>query len=407
MYPALRYPARLRGKSARLAFLVPLLLSAALCLAQAGRSPWSTTTDAFLAELKLMQGDRNAFHADTYFAPGGIICVVVAGELVHCVPFGYSSTSNSKDLGEKPAARHDPALGPPVRENSLFRLGSTSKLFVGLALAMCKDRGLVQYDAPLANYLSEFKATEVGKITLQQLFTHSGGLPSLHKAGLRENDPEIVNATIADIIGSMVQLSPDTAKLGRFSYSNAGVALLAEVVARVAGRPYEAFVAGEILAPLDMKQTWFHTRQIDRSLKTTGYFPNFSAATDPDLQGYAPVGGMYSTGPDMAKLMGLLQRALSGKGPLPAPFKPEIIRDLTSVYLKEGQRGMGVSIDIGYNEGQTMLGHNGRIDGYASYFTWARESEVGLVFLANGAFPLGRTSAPALLKRLLPIQKTD
>lgn len=390
-----------------LALILPLLFSAIPGLGAETKSPWITTTEQFLSELKLMQGDRNAFNPDTYFAPGGIICIVVAGKPVHCLPFGYSSASRVQDLAEKPAARHDPAQGPPVTENSLFRLGSTSKLFVGLALAMCKDRGLVQYDDPLSKHVSEFAGTEVGKLTLKQLFTHSGGLPSLHKAGLRETDDEVVKATMTEIISSMVKISPDASKLNQFSYSNVGVVLLAEVVARVQRQPYEAFVEREILAPLGMKQTWFHTSQIDTALKTTGYFPNFSAATDPDLQGYAPVGGMYSTGPDMAKLMSLFQKAFNGKEPLPAPFKPEIIRDLTSVHLKEGQRAMGVSMDIGYNEAHTMIGHNGRISGYASYFIWAREAEVGLVFLANGAFPLGRTSAPELMKRLLRIKQTD
>jgi CubicO group peptidase (beta-lactamase class C family) len=395
------------GKSPWRALILPLIFAAGLCLGQEHRNPWITTSEAFLSELKLMQGDRNAFNPDTYFAPGGIICVVVAGKPTQFLPFGYGSANDAKDLADKPAARFDPALGTPVGERSLFRLGSTSKLFVGLALAMCKDRGLVQYDAPLSKYLSEFEGAEVGRITLQQLFTHSGGLPSLHKAGLRETDDEVIKATMADIISSTLKLTPDASKLNQFSYSNVGVVLLAEVVARVQRRPYEAFVESEILTPLGMKHTCFHPSQIDRSLKTTGYFPNFRPATDPDLQAYAPVGGMYSTGPDMAKLMSLFQQALQGKEPLPAPFKPEIIRDVTSVYLQEGQRAMGVSMDIGYNEGQTMIGHNGRIDGYASYFTWAKESEVGLVFLANGAFPLGRTSAPELMKRLLRAKKTD
>lgn len=407
MDTTLRSPIPRRRNSLWRALIVPLIFSTALCLGREGASPWVATTEEFLSELKLMQGAMNTFTPDTYFAPGGIICVVVAGKPVHCVPFGYGSAPRVQDLSDQPARHFDPARGTPVAENSLFRLGSTSKLFVGLALAMCKDRGLVQYGDPVAKYLREFEGNAVGKLTLQQLFTHAGGLPSLHKPGLRERDDEVVKATMAEIISSVLKLTPDPSKLDRFSYSNVGVVLLAEIISRVQGRPYEAFVESEILAPLGMKQTYFHTSQIDRALKTTGYFPNFSPAADPDLQAYASVGGMYSTGPDMAKLMALLQQALRGDEPLPVPFKPEIIRDLTSVFLREGPRAMGVSIDIGQGEGQTMLGHNGRIDGYASYFTWAKEAEVGLVFLANGGFPLGRTSAPELMKRLLRVKQAE
>ena len=103
MYPALLYPISMRKRSLWMALIIPLIISAALCPAQEGRSPWITTTEEFLSELKLMRGAMNAFTPDTYYAPGGIICVVVAGEPVHCLPFGYSSANNIKDLVDKPA----------------------------------------------------------------------------------------------------------------------------------------------------------------------------------------------------------------------------------------------------------------------------------------------------------------
>ncbi len=204
-----------------------------------------------------------------------------------------------------------------------------------------------------------------------------------------------------DILDSAKAISPDPAKIGEFSYSNVGIVLLAEIVSRVQGIPYEAFVKKKILLPLGMNHTYFHTSEIDPSLQTTGYYPHFQPAIDPDLQGYAPVGGMYSTGPDMAKLMSLLQNALSEGSHDDLPIKSEVIRNTTLIFLKEGQKAMGASIDTGYREGQTLIGHNGRINGYASYFTFAKEAEIGLVFMANGGFPLGRTAAPELLGRLL------
>ena len=156
-----------------------------------------------------------------------------------------------------------------------------------------------------------------------------------------------------------------------------------------------------------MHQTWFHTRDIDLKLKATGYFPNFQPAIDPDLQGYAPVGGMYSTAQDMAKLMGLLQLALDESYSAQLSIKAAVVCDLTSVYYQEDQHSMGVSVDIGYKDGHTMIGHNGRIDGYASFFTFSREANIGLVFMANGGFPLGRTSAPALLEKILEAREAN
>lgn len=392
---------KMPGKLYRLIFILTSSVLAIASFGQETQSHFVTTIEGFLAELKLMQGDKTAFTPDTYYAPGGVICVVVEGELVYCRPFGYSHTNHIESLVDKPADQFDSSLGNPVEEDSLFRLGSTSKMFVGLALAMCKQRGLVDYDDPVSKYVSTLANTEAGKSTLKQLFTHSAGLLPLHKPGLRERDDQVTGASMREIIGSTSEMSPDPSKIGKFSYSNVGILLLAEVVSKVQELPFEAFIKTEILEPLGMHHTWFHTTEIDPELKTTGYFPNFQPATDPDLQGYAPVGGMYSTGSDMAKLMGFLQNALKGRKQGNLPIKPEIITDLTRVYLKEGQRAMGVSIDIGYREGYTMIGHNGRIDGYASFFSFSKEADVGLVFMANGGFPLGSTSAPTLLDQLL------
>ncbi len=380
-------------------FYSAILFTTLSCSGPEKKKPWHSTTETFLSKLGLMQGDRESFTPDTYYAPGGIICVVAEGEAKLHRPFGYGSTDRIEDLVGQSASSIDPSLGTPVVENSLFRLGSTSKMFVGLALAMCKHEGLVDYDEPVSKYIDELSNTDTGKTPLKQLFTHSGGLPPLHKEGLRERDDEVTNATMADILASAAAISPDSTKVGQFSYSNVGIILLAEIVSRAQRIPYEAFVKNEILAPLGMNHTYFHTSEIDPSLKTTGYYPHLQSAIDPDLQGYAPVGGMYSTGPDMAKLMSLFQKALSGKTQN-LVIKAEIIEDLTTEYHREGDRAMGVSIDIGYHDGYTMIGHNGRINGYASYFTFAKEPDVGLIFMANGGFPLGRTSAPELLRRL-------
>ncbi|MDA0347990.1 MAG: serine hydrolase [Verrucomicrobia bacterium] len=378
-----------------------LLLFAVSCSTQREEESFIAVTDEFLSELKLMQGDKNAFTPDTYYAPGGVIGIVANGELVVCRPFGYGEASNVEALVNQPADLIDPALGQPVRQDSLFRLGSTSKLFVGLALALCKDQGLVDYEAPVSNYIDDLRKKEVGKLTLKQLFTHTGGLPLLHKPGLRERDDEVTQATMAEIVENAATLSPDSSKIDQYAYSNVGILLLAEVVSRVQELPYEAFIQVEILNPLEMHHTWFHTRDIDLKLKTTGYFPHFQPAVDPDLQGYAPVGGMYSTGQDMAKLMGLFQLAVDESHSASLPINASVIRDLASVYFQEGQHRMGVSVDIGYRDGHTMIGHNGRIDGYASFFTFSREAKTGLVFMANGGFPLGRTTAPALFEKIL------
>jgi CubicO group peptidase (beta-lactamase class C family) len=262
IHQSLRELSVLRGKfiiikPLWIVLFISTIFSAEFSFGQKSKESWISTTENFLSDLKLMQGDKESFTPDTYFAPGGIICLVIEGDVKYYRPFGYSRAYNIEDLTEKSAAQLDPASGTPVKENSLFRLGSTSKMFVGLSLAICKNRGLVNYDNPISKYLNEFLYTESGDISLKQLFTHSGGLPPLHKPGLRERDPEVINSTMAEIIGSVLELIPDPSKTNQFSYSNVGVLLLAEVVSRVQPQPYETFVQNEILDPLGMNHTYF------------------------------------------------------------------------------------------------------------------------------------------------------
>lgn len=132
-----------------------------------------------------MQGDKNASTPDTYYASGGMICVVTDGELVVSRPFGDVDTSDIESLINQGADQFDPSLGNPVKMDSLFRLGSTSKMFVGLALAICKEDGLVSYDDAASKYIDTLEDTAAGETTLRQLFTHSGGLLPLHRPGLR------------------------------------------------------------------------------------------------------------------------------------------------------------------------------------------------------------------------------
>ncbi len=124
-----------------IAFYAAVLFTTLSCSGPEQKEPWLSTTETFLSELGLMQGDKESFTPDTYYALGGIVCVVSEGEAKLYRPFGYSSSDRIEDLLDQPASKIDPSLGTPVVENSLFRLGSTSKMFVGLALAMCKDEG--------------------------------------------------------------------------------------------------------------------------------------------------------------------------------------------------------------------------------------------------------------------------
>ena len=80
-----------------------LAVSVSTSFGQSTQANLASATDEFLSELKLMQGDKTAFTPETYYAPGGMICVAARGELVVSRPFGYADTSNIESLIDQAA----------------------------------------------------------------------------------------------------------------------------------------------------------------------------------------------------------------------------------------------------------------------------------------------------------------
>lgn len=151
--------------------------------------------------------------------------------------------------------------GRGADEDTAFEVGSISKVFGGLLLADAIDRGEVTADTTLGEVFG-YPAEGSGAITLQQLASHTSGLPRL---------PSSVPFRLRGFLAQIANTNPypqsvdDVIELGRdahpkadpgFSYSNFGAALLGQALARVTGTSYPELVAERITGPLGMDRTW-------------------------------------------------------------------------------------------------------------------------------------------------------
>src|ERR1051326_4113711 len=147
----------------------------------------------------------------------------------------------------------------PLDGDSVFEIGSVTKVFTTTLLADMVERGEVSLSDPVSKYLPKTVKTPTrdGKeITLFDLATHTSGLPRM-PTNLIERDPKNPYADYSvDQLYEFLSGYTLTRRIGeKYEYSNLGVGLLGHVLALRAGTDYETLVRNRISQPLKMENT--------------------------------------------------------------------------------------------------------------------------------------------------------
>jgi len=171
-------------------------------------------------------------------------------------------------VAERGLVRFSDALGDAVREplrhaatfETIFDLASLTKpLVTGMLLALLFERGLVDPDSPVAEYLPEFGGADKREVTVRHLLTHTSGLPAWRPLYvLCRGDVESVPREIA----SQPLEQPPGA---RVVYSDLGFITLGLLAQRVTLTRLDELARREIFAPLGLKRTFFNP---EKSLQT-------------------------------------------------------------------------------------------------------------------------------------------
>jgi len=147
----------------------------------------------------------------------------------------------------------DAHTGRPVDGETLFGVFSTSKGLTATIIHILADRGLLEYDAPVARYWPEFAAHGKGGITLRHVFTHTAGLPQMPPgAGVPQQ------CDWDWMVHALEQLAPlwEPGTLAGYHALTYGW-LLGEVARRVTGRGIDQLLQDEICAPLGINSLFF------------------------------------------------------------------------------------------------------------------------------------------------------
>jgi CubicO group peptidase (beta-lactamase class C family) len=198
----------------------------------------------------------------------------------------------------------------PWEKNTVCRIRSMTKPFVGTAILMLADDGKLSIDDPVSKHIASFDNERSDAVTVRHLLTHTGGFtqPGYPEAlGSYSNLREAVDA-----VGTAGPSSPPGTE---WIYSDAGSATLGAIVAQVSGMAAEQYIRAKIVEPLGLSDTFLNLED-DNSLRPrvsstyqrtpSGSFTKYWDSTSPQvMQFFRASGGMYSTTHDYARFLEL------------------------------------------------------------------------------------------------------
>ncbi|MGO8817000.1 MAG: serine hydrolase [Terriglobia bacterium] len=271
----------------------------------------------------------------------------------------------------------------PLNGDTIFEIGSVTKVFTSLLLSDMVQRGEVALADPVAKYLPpEVKVPERGGrvITLVDLSTHTSGLPRL-PTNLKPKDPAnpYADYSVEQLYQflSSYQLTRDIGS--QFEYSNLGGGLLGHALSRRAGMSYETLVRSRITQPLGMTCTGITLTPEMKARLATGHDDKLAAVPNWDLPTLAGAGALRSTANDMLTFLS------ANLGYIKSPLAPAMAAMLTVRRPLGGPKGgeIGLGWLITKPADDEIVWHNGGTGGYRSFVGFNPKTRVGIVVLSN------------------------
>jgi CubicO group peptidase (beta-lactamase class C family) len=279
----------------------------------------------------------------------------------------------------------DLAAGDPVTADTVFRIGSITKVVTGMALLALRDAGKLSLDEPAQRLLPElagvlYPTRDSPLITLRHLVTHTSGLPRMVPEVVDYSRPDHEPPGEAKVLRVLDGLRLGYVTGTRQLYSNLAMALAGLMVARASGQPWRAFVREHILAPLGMTETAFDRSEVPPAQLATGYTRGG--------EGWKPVafhwrlgaldsaGVLYSSVTDLARLLRFQLSAWPPRDQVDAP-------PLRRASLRESQQRIYGEFGVNWVIDRDVVWHNGGTEAYRSMVAMVPQRGVAIIALTG------------------------
>src|SRR6266542_236509 len=279
--------------------------------------------------------------------------------------------------------------GKPSRESaqivdgdSVFEIGSVTKVFTAILLADMVERGEVSLNDPISKYLPKSVKTPTrdGKeITLRDLSSQISGLPRMpSNFAPKDNQNPYADYSVEQMYAFLSGYTLTRDIGAKYEYSNYGVGLLGHILALRAGTDYETLVRTRIAQPLRMDNTRIKLTPDMQARLAHGHGPALKPVTNWDLPTFAGAGALRSTANDMLKFiaanLGLNQSPLLAA--MQKTHQPQHDTGIPDLEI-----GLGWHILKKFDT--EIVWHNGGTGGYHSFIGFDKKKRKGVVVLSN------------------------
>jgi D-alanyl-D-alanine carboxypeptidase len=288
--------------------------------------------------------------------PGLSLAIVKNGRLVKAAGYGLSNVETAT----------------PATPETAYKVASISKPIIATAVMLLAQEGKVGLNETVARYLPDCPPSWA-EITVSHLLSHTSGLvrDPLDYHSYTEQQPMAV-------IESAYTLPLQSKPGEKWSYSNIGYYVLAEIITRSAGMPWSDFIAKQLFEPAGTTSTRLTSVSAIIPNRARGYEIGPAGLSNAqDWIAVRPSGAYVSTVLDLAKL----DVFLGSYSPLDAARRAAMV---TPVMLPDGKAtsyGLGWNLDSYL--GEERIAHTGQYPGFRSEWERYPKQELSIVVLAN------------------------
>ncbi|MFT4665163.1 MAG: D-alanyl-D-alanine-carboxypeptidase/D-alanyl-D-alanine-endopeptidase [Polaribacter sp.] len=329
-------------------------------------------------------------HFDTEISheriPGYVIGIIVGDSV-----FTYGFGQKAKEVEEVPD------------ENTLFEIGSVTKVFTSSLLGVLSDEGLMSHEAPLNDYLpKKYRNSKLQNVTISSLLTHTSGLPKMPTPfGIYEEETdnpyahyskELLLEFYADF--EPVHRQQTTKKKRRkklkeaevkapveYIYSHLNYALLEVAMENITGQSYDELLDERIFSQVGMPQSFANfAAEEQANLLTAGYGRNGSEAKPWTFASFSASQGMKSTTQDLLSFLKV--HINEPTTPLAISFRNNTIPAVNTGLTENGAMGFGWHI-LHQKKYYDIHLHAGSTGGHRAFIGFIRETRTGVVVLSN------------------------
>ncbi|WP_372370008.1 serine hydrolase [Candidatus Uabimicrobium sp. HlEnr_7] len=261
-----------------------------------------------------------------------------------------------------------------ITEKTIFETGSISKAFTGMLLSkMILDKKL-----SLANTVGDFIKfeNEIAKITLEQLVTHTSGLPRMPtNIVVKNQESPYADYTYKEML-SFLRKHKLSRKPGiKYEYSNLGMSLLGKILETVAKKSYEELLVQEICKPLQMNNTKINFNE--NIQLATGYDPDFKPALNWDFPAMNAAGAVRSNIDDSLLLIEKTLKAYDTENK--STLQQAILNSHNTLFEIDKR----LKIAMAWHIIDDITWHNGGTEGFRSFLGFDSKRSIGVVVFTN------------------------